>query len=707
MGPLGTARAALLCTVAAALPLGTPVLAQDGGDGATRLQRIVKGAGSDKVAVETPQAVTIVEQRDIDQEQPVTVGDIFKQIPGATTSGSERVLGESFNIRGIGAGEAQADEGRLIVNVDGVDKNYQQYRLGGFFSDPELYKRVEVLRGPASSTLYGSGALAGTVLFVTKDPSDFLRDGETIAVRQKVGFETNSNTLVSATSFAWRASESAEFLLTGNFRRGQDYETGNGSTIDADFEAFSGLAKGVFHFGAGDEQSLKLSYQRWQTDAENQQYAQTVNSTGFGRVDREVTDEQMVIAYENPASDNPWIDLKAQVSYSNTLNRERNATVFFFGPGPGTQFFPDADFQYETWQAKIENTIEMQGADWENYLTIGFQYTHLDRQLALRDTGAQPEGIDEKFGIYVQNEFIWNEKLTLIPGLRIDWRELTPDESVVTGFVTPPSSVDDNAISPKLAAIYKFNEHFSVFGSYAHTERFATLDEEFDYRTGFVQGNLEKERSDNFEVGFAVSRFDIFEAGDAFQLKTTAFHNDIKDYIYRNPVARTASPRAGRPFPGPGSAFINIGDVRLYGIEVEMAYDSSRWFASAGASLIRGEDGGRVLSASGNLNTVPPDELFVTLGYKIPEYDMSFGWSGRFVDAQDHVFGTRNARQPSDGFATHALFFNWLPQEGQFAGLEFRASAEKIFDKQYKEFLSNDPGKGLTFKVSVAKRFGG
>ena len=708
-------RVACTTALGAAMLISPIAAAQDAGDGAvTRLQTIVIGAGEAKVAVDTPQAVTAIDQEGIDQAQPTTAGDLFDEVPGATTSGSERVLGESFNIRGVGAGEDQADEGRFIISVDGVDKNYQQYRLGGFFTDPELYKRVEILRGPASSTLYGSGALAGTVLFVTKDASDFLEDGQTRSVRVKTSYNTNGNGFLGSTTAAWRPNDNAEYLLSGSFRRAQDYEDGSGNEIDADFESFSGLAKATLYFGEGNEQSLRFSYQRWQTEAENQQYAQTVNSAGFGRVDRAVEDETFIINYANPAAGNDWIDFEAQISYSDTLNMERNATTFFFGPPgtPGTQFFPDADFRYKTLQAKAQNTFRSTGETWENFFTVGVQYIGLDRDLALRDTGAQPEGRDEKYSIFAQSEFTWDEKLTIIPGMRIDYRRLEPDASVINGFPNGASTITDTAYSPKIAALYRFNDNFSVFGSYAHTERLPTLDEAFDYRTGFIPGNdLEKEKSDNFELGFAVVGDDLLLDGDVVQLKTTAFHNNIQDYIFRSPVAQTASPRAGRPFAGPGSAFVNIGDVRLYGIEVEAAYASDTWFASLGASIIRGDDKDNSISDSGDLNTVPPDELFATVGYKLPDMGMSFGWKSRFVAAQDDVFGNTvgrlsQSRRPSSGFATHGAFFNWIPEEGSFRGLEFRASVENIFDKQYQEFLSNDPGPGRTFKFSLVKSFG-
>ena len=133
---------------------------------ANQLERMVISAGQEKVAIDTPQSVSVVNQQDLDSEQALTLGDALTDLPGVKAIGSDRVLGESFNIRGIGTLGA-ADETKLIIQVDGATKFYEQYRMGSFFSDPELYKRVEVLRGPASSTLYGAGALAGVINVTT------------------------------------------------------------------------------------------------------------------------------------------------------------------------------------------------------------------------------------------------------------------------------------------------------------------------------------------------------------------------------------------------------------------------------------------------------------------------------------------------------------------------------------------------------------
>ncbi|RYE38516.1 MAG: TonB-dependent receptor, partial [Hyphomicrobiales bacterium] len=150
--------AVLMCGVALGVVGTQGALAQTSNVNAsnvTVLARLVIGAGAPKVAIDTPQAVTVVNQADIDTLQATSISDVLETVPGVTIIGSERILGESFNIRGIGSAETSGDESRIIVNVDGAKKFYEQYRMGSFFSDPELYKQVEVLRGPASSTLYG------------------------------------------------------------------------------------------------------------------------------------------------------------------------------------------------------------------------------------------------------------------------------------------------------------------------------------------------------------------------------------------------------------------------------------------------------------------------------------------------------------------------------------------------------------------------
>ncbi|QPC85843.1 TonB-dependent receptor [Mesorhizobium sp. NBSH29] len=660
----------------------------------TLLQRIVVGAGTDKVAIDTPQAVTVVEQEDIDRAQATTVGDIFAQIPGVTVSGSERVLGETFNIRGIGSPESGSEEGRIIVTVDGATKYYEQYRMGGFFSDPELYKRVEVLRGPASSTLYGSGALGGVINFTTKDASDFIADGQTGALRLKGAFNSNRNGWLGAAILAHRFNENFEVLAAGNYRVADNYVTGNGTEIRSSyFEAPSGLIKGTL--GDGNEQTIRLSYQHWTSSASDQDYAQVSSDKpgsvfgAFGTVDRLVTDKTAVLSYENPASDNPWLNLKVTGSYSDTSVDQSNHKPFPGDPDFPSTIFQDTRYGYETWQFNVQNTFDYTGESFENHLTIGSQTA---RQHRTTDTelpiGTHPEGTDFQTGIFLQNEFVWNERLTIIPGIRFDFQRLEAD-----GSVRDAPTVEDTAISPKIAALYRLNDTLSVFGSYAHTERFPTLDE--IYSSDFTRGgipnysiNLNKERSNNYEAGFAVSAYDILQGGDALQFKATGFYNDITDLIERR--------RNGYP------QYVNVGKAHLYGAEIEIGYDSDYVFANAGYALTRGRND----VTGGGLNTIAPDELSLTIGGRMPDQDLSFGWKARFVDNQDRVAGTPNTRVATPGFSVHDVFLNWKPEEGKFANIEASFGIDNIFNKQYREFLSNDPAKGRTFKVALIKQFG-
>jgi hemoglobin/transferrin/lactoferrin receptor protein len=655
--------------------------------GATLLQRIVFGSGVEKVAIDTPQAVTVLDQEAIDDRQPSTIADIFRGVPGVTVIGSDRVAGQSFNIRGIG-GLAAADESKIVVTVDGAVKFFEQYRVGSFFSEPELYKRVEVLRGPASSTLYGSGALGGVINFTTKDASDFLEPGKPWALRVKTGYDSNKEGLLGSIIGAYAFNDMTDVLISGNYRRANDYETGNGTRIlGSEFNALSGLAKLTHRFGDNGEQAIRLSYQRWQSDADNTQYSQT-GSLGFGTVDRDITDQTVVFSYENPASDNPYLDLVFNLSLSDTNVVQENASF----PPIFSPIFADSEYGYRTWAGKLENTFESRGDSFENFLTIGTQLSYQERtaQTAAGALGFHPEGTDTKIGFYIQDEFIWN-KLTIIPGARIDFVKLRPDSSI-----TGASNTDEVAFSPKIAALYKITDSLSVFGSIAHTERVPTLDELFstagpnaDYPGGRITSlDLNKEKSNNYEIGFSVSQFDLVRSGDSLQVKTTGYYNDLTNLISTNPNLGQATPV---PY------YVNIDRAKIYGVEVEAAYDAQYVFANVALNYIHGWD----TTTGATLSTIPGKTLDVTLGGRLPDHNVSFGWNALFASGMR----TGATTGPFGGYGVHDVFLDWKPDEGQFRNTELRASVENIFDKQYQNNLAGDPAKGRTFKLSLAHKF--
>lgn len=660
----------------------------DQSTGFTFLDLLVVGAGQEKVAIDTPQAVTVLDQEAIDDAQASTISELFNQVPGVNNAGGERLTGQSFNIRGIGTGAA-SDESKIIVTVDGAVKFHEQYRVGSFFSDPELYKSVEVLRGPASSTLYGSGAFGGVVNFTTKDPDDFIREGQTAAIRLKSQYETNIGGVMTSVIGAYAFSDQTSLLLNGNYRQSQNAIGGSGNTIGGtEAASLSGLAKLVHKFGDANEQVFKASYQQWQSNADDTKYDQVSSSFATGTVDRDVIDQTLVFSYENPASDNPFLDLKANLSYSNTKVEQSDAT------GSGSQLYEDGEHAYRTWSAKLENTFEAEGDLFQNFLTVGTQLSHQTR-VAETTSGAigyHPEGTDAKLGLFVQDELIVADKLTFIPGVRFDFARLDPD-----GSISGASTQNDVSISPKIAAMFELNDTFSVFGSIAHTERMPTLDELFSTsaRAGAVKTpslGLKKEKSNNYEIGFSADVNDLVSEGDSFKVKTTGFYNDLKDLIETNSGNNV-------------SYYKNVGEARILGFEVEGAYEAEYAFASFAFSRLFGEN----MVDKKKLNSVPAMMLDLTLGARLPDRNISFGWNGQFAGTKRTDVTDRFGNPVGEtyaGYSVHNLFASWKPDEGHLQGWELRASAGNIFDKKYRSSFSGDEGKGRNFKLTVSKELG-
>ncbi|MEL6202382.1 MAG: TonB-dependent receptor [Pseudomonadota bacterium] len=696
--------------------------------GATLLQRLIVGFGEPKVATDTPQAVTVIDQEDIDREVPGTVADLIEKAPGVTATGNgDNLIGQNFNIRGFGPQEVGSNqEGRVQVNVDGATKYYESYRMGGFFGDSELYKRVEVLRGPASGTLYGTSVLGGVINITTKDASDFLDDGDTGALRVKGTYDSNQEGFKASAILALRMGENAEFLAAANYTDLNNIVTGDGTEMIGTANEFpSGLVKGTFYLDEAKERVLRASYNHTQTDGET---AVAVggdpvcnNPLGLrpappcfptdgvtnppSLVDRFASDRTFVLSYEDAATDNPWLDLKVNASWSELRNEQSP--------------FIDADLSYTYYELSVSNTFEWISDNYENYLTVGLDGKYHQRRRDDLDgtpVTSHPEGNERYVGLYAQNEFVYDDRLTLIGGLRVDWRELEPTGSTLTENLARrgappnvvqrsvlPTSVSDIAFAPKIAAIYGVADGLNVFGSYAYGERLPGIDEEFDWNGDNVQNFLDKETSHTFEAGLSGDIDGIFTPDDTFSYKLTGFYTALGNRIVRDDDDITGADGV--------ADYINQGSGRIYGVEVEAAYDSEFFFASTYASLIRGDDTTRDVA----LGSIPPDELGFTIGGKLPQYDIRFGWDARFVANETRVPVSVNPRFTNDvaastrqeefrrrGFNTHDIWLTWKPDDGPLEGVDASVRVDNITDEFYQEFLSTaGPAKGRTFKAAL------
>lgn len=699
-----TGRRRLLCgATTAALLAAMPIMAgaQEAGVGAvaqdrvapfTLLGRLIFGAGTEKVAIDTPQAVTVLEQDDIDREQPRVVGDLFANVPGVQTAGaSARALGQAFNIRGIGNAEQAGSQNRIIINVDGAEKFFELYRSGSFFGDMELFKRVEVLRGPASSTLYGAGAIGGTVNFETKDAADFLDPDDRGMLRFKGSHDSNGSGHIGTVTMATRLGADADLLFSFSRGRSKDMKDGAGAVIQStDSNRWSGLVKTNLRFGQNRDQTLTFSLSRTDSDFDRAAVAQTGGAAFmpvFGFSSLRAIDDSAILRYRHAGAGNPWLDLDVTLSHSDISTARDNFTNgAMCAPGTFAVLCPN-EAGYRTRALKVQNTFEMSSGAWKNYLTLGTQLSQQVRT-AQSSVGAwtfHPGGTERKTAVFAQGEFIWNDRLTLTPGLRLERVRQRPDAAATAAGGAPSS---DSAVAAKIAALYDLNDAWGIFGSVAMTERMPTLDEIYSSDGPGGVGRvpnlaLRKEKARTVELGATYRTTGLFAADDALTAKATLFHNDLTDLIAANSRA------PGIPY------FRNIGRARIYGAELEAAYEADRWFGQLAYSRI----GSRDRATGRTLADTPAENLALTLGAKLPAQGLRMGW-------RMQAFGgivTSSASTTASGFAVHDLFVTWQPQTGVLKGIDVNFGIDNVFDRAYRNNLALDNGVGRNVKISLAR----
>jgi hemoglobin/transferrin/lactoferrin receptor protein len=197
-------------------------------------------------------------------------------------------------------------------------------------------------------------------------------------------------------------------------------------------------------------------------------------------------------------------------------------------------------------------------------------------------------GIRDIWSVYAEDAIGLTEATQAVIGLRFDSYRLSSDDGSSEGTGTSPSLTISQQVGPAL----------TLFATAAQAYRPPTLSETLvngqhpPPATFYIRPNpdLKPESSFNQEIGATLAMSDLMLDGDTLTGQIVAYRNDVDDYI--------GLVRRGGIFNG-YYQYANIDQVRIEGVELELAYDADWIFAAVSGQQLNGTDMGTGEEAAG------------------------------------------------------------------------------------------------------------
>ncbi len=569
--------------------------------------------------------------------QPARMSAVF----GATGRGGN----EGINVRGL-------EGNQVLLQNDGV-RLPMAYDSGPFIAgrgdyiDVEAFKRVELLRGP-SSTSFGSDGLSGAVSFVTKDPADLLTLGKDWQGSLKLGYSSADRSWLAVPSFAVK-NGGLQAMVLASVRRGHelknlgdnDSQNWNRTTPNPqDRRSDYLLGKLILDVAPGHQ--LKASLEQIDRDIDTRPIYTVI---GMPFVNANVTDADASehinrrlgkLEYQYTDRQNPWLQrLNAYVYDQESRNQQLGSERYNSPPaawarrdrdtlygedsrGGGLQaessFGSGAVTQRLLWGVDLSDTRVYSLKNGAHYTAAG----------ALIPGGfvpnqAFPDTDYRLFGAFVQDEISFGA-FTVTPALRFDRFELDPEIGnplyTVNNKVTP-TALSGDEISPRLGLTWKLAPQLQLFAQYGHGFRAPTPGQvnggvsnttaNPPYRS-IGNADLKPETSDSIEIGARGHLGPV-------KLGVAVFKSRYRNFIEANvDVTDSTSVPLDPGMAASTRTFqsVNLRRAEIRGVEVSAIWTIDRqWSAEARYAHAHGDavsDGTRT-----PLATIEPDKLTLKL----------------------------------------------------------------------------------------------
>jgi hemoglobin/transferrin/lactoferrin receptor protein len=599
---------------------------------------------SEKAASEVPATVSVITSADIEESLAADIKDLVRYEPGVSVRSSPARFGAAlgttgrdgnsgFNIRGL-------EGARVLMQVDGIRVPdgfvFGAQAVGrGDYGDLDLLKSVEILRGPASA-LYGSDGVAGAVSFVTKDPSDILKDGKTWAFQGKAAYSSADEGWAKGLVAASRQGRLSGLLAYTRRDAGETETRGSVATANTDrtvanpqdITSNDVLGKLVYDFS--DTNHLRLTVEHFDRDVD------TNLLSAIAKPPLAASSVLGLKAHDQTRRDRVSIDQR----YERDGGLFQKATWNLYYQNSETSQFSAEDRNTSADRTRLntfDNRVIGAGFELDSRVVTG-SVTHRftyggdisrTRQEGVRSGTVPPAG--ETYptrafpntdytlgGVFVQDEIgLWDGRLTLYPAVRFDAYDLTPHADATLPAFTPASQ-SDSRVSPKLGAVLKVTDQLGLFLNYAEGFKAPAPSQVNNAFVNLIQNyrsipnpNLKPETSETVEGGVRL-KGETFGGAGKWGVNLTAFSGKYANFIDQAQVAGSFTPTDPGVFQ-----VVNIGQVKLSGAEIQARVQLDNGFgAQVAASYAHGT--ARNGRASTPLDSVDPIKVSAGVTYRDP-----------------------------------------------------------------------------------------
>jgi len=606
-----------------------------------------------------PAPVTVITAEEIEENLATDIKDLVRFEPGvsvrtepsrfaAALGATGRSGNSGFNIRGL-------DGNRVLFQIDGV-RVPDSFAFGpnsfgrGDYMDLDLLQSVEIVRGPASA-LYGSDGLAGVVSFITKDPSDFLRNDESFGVRTRLAYSSADDSIAAGVT---AAADFGAFSGLVAYTRREGHETenqGENNALDSrrtapnpqDVTSNAILARLVFEPNAQHRVRLTADYSDREvvTEAYTARaipptppatYAATavIDLDGLDESDRSRVALDYTFENEGGVLDRVFAAAYYQESWLRQFTYEDRFTA--------ADRTRDTTYDNDVWGLNLQADFVFNTGAVSHRLIVGGDYS-LSTQGAIRGgTVATPPAVfpERPFpeteytraGAFVVDEIsLFGGGLVFFPALRFDYYELNPQASPI--YYGTLSGQDDSHVSPKLGVVAWPTDTFGLFFNYGAGFKAPAPSEVNNYfenltfpgsaYTSVPNPDLDPETSDSVEAGI---RFrDINMLGATWRASGSIFQSWYEDFISQEIVGGNG--QIATPFI---YQYVNLAELETWGVEAraDAAWENGFGFTIA-SSFARGD----YTNAAGTTPYAPIDPWRVVAGVSYNEPQGRFG--GQFI----------------------------------------------------------------------------